>query len=59
MDKMTTTMSCARDWVDGACDKTAPRGTPGWEQRVGRKGELYWLCPEDAVEFPESQGSES
>lgn len=43
---------CAHDWIDGACPHAAARGAAGWERRTGRVGDMYWLCPTHAAEFP-------
>lgn len=37
---------CEHDWTDGGCTNAAPIGTAGWEQREGRRGDMYWMCPD-------------
>lgn len=46
---------CESDWIDGGCTNVRgpnPEDWIGWQRRVGRKGDRFWLCPEHAKEHP-------
>lgn len=53
---MSAAIRCACEWVDGSCEAILIAGVHGWESRIGRAGDQFWLCPTHAAEFPAAFG---